>query len=78
MSRFYRSAGEEPELDEIFADPIIHAVMRRDGVSREALCRVIQTARLALGLVPEGVVPLPCAPLAKTPNPDRVLRMRCG
>jgi hypothetical protein len=76
MPRLYSSAGQEPRLDEVFADPIVQALMDRDNVSRETLCRVVQTARLKLGLVPEGVVPLPCAPVEL--RPDRVLRMRCG
>ena len=52
MPRRYDKAGDEPSLDEVFADPVVQAVMRRDRVSREALCRVIQAARLTLGLPP--------------------------
>jgi hypothetical protein len=77
MPGLYSCAGQEPRLDEVFADPIVQALMQRDGVSRETLCRVVQTARLTLGLVPEGVVPLPCAPPEMRCS-DRVLRMRCG
>ena len=79
MPTLYRSAGQEPSLDEVFADPIIHAVMRRDGVSRETLCHVVKGARISLGLVPDGVVPLPAAIVrAETRCPERALWMRCG
>ena len=76
MPTLYRSAGQEPSLDEVLADPIIHAVMRRDGVSRETLCRVVKGARRNLGLVP-----LPAAAAiayAGTRCPDHARWMRCG
>jgi hypothetical protein len=39
------SAGKEPPLAELLADPLIGLVMRRDGVSPAALRAVIATAR---------------------------------
>jgi hypothetical protein len=78
MPRLYRCAGEEPTLEEVFADPIVHAVMRRDRVTRETLCSVVQTARQRLGLVPSGVVLLPCAQPPASRCPDDARRMRCG
>jgi hypothetical protein len=41
----YDSAGTEPDLGELLADPVIHAVMRRDGVTLGDLCAVIRTGR---------------------------------
>lgn len=40
--------GTEPPLREVLADPIVHAVMRRDGVSRAALDSVIAGAQRRL------------------------------
>jgi len=44
MPRYDRS-GDEPLLDEVVADPVVRAVMRRDGVTDEALWAAIDTAR---------------------------------
>ncbi len=38
-------AGQEPSLAEILADPLVHLVMRRDGVSRAELEAVIAAAQ---------------------------------
>jgi hypothetical protein len=35
----------EPALGELIDDPVTQAVMRRDGVTREALVRVLESAR---------------------------------
>jgi len=35
----------EPPLAELIEDPVTRAVMRRDGVTREALVRMLETAR---------------------------------
>jgi hypothetical protein len=35
----------EPSLAELVDDPVTQAVMRRDGVTREALVRMLETAR---------------------------------
>jgi len=40
--------GTEPPLCEVLADPLVHAVMRRDGVSRAALDSVIARAQRRL------------------------------
>jgi hypothetical protein len=47
--RTYETAGEEPDLHELLADPVIQAVMRRDGVSNAELWAVIRTGRCLLG-----------------------------
>jgi hypothetical protein len=40
----------EPSLRDVLADPLVHAIMRRDGVSRGALDSVIAHARQRLHL----------------------------
>jgi hypothetical protein len=44
----WQNAGEEPSLAEILADPLVHQVMRRDGVSFQELQTVIARAQCAL------------------------------
>lgn len=34
----------EPPVDEMLADPLVHLVMKRDGVSREEILRVLRCA----------------------------------
>ena len=50
MTETYAKAGPEPTLAELFADPIMRAVMRRDRISDEAVCRAIAIGRFRLGL----------------------------
>lgn len=38
----------EPLVDEMLADPLVRLVMKRDGVSREEVLRVLKSARRAL------------------------------
>jgi hypothetical protein len=47
-NRLWRKAGEEPDLADVLADPLVHLVMRRDGVSLAQLESVIARARAAL------------------------------
>lgn len=44
----WRSAGKEPRLSEVLNDPIVHQVMRRDGVSFAELAAVIAQAQATL------------------------------
>ena len=44
----WRDAGTEPDLAEVLADPVVHLVMRRDGVSPCQLRQVIVEARKRL------------------------------
>lgn len=44
----YRSAGEEPKLQEVMQDPIVHLVMARDKVSERQIRELIENARYAL------------------------------
>jgi hypothetical protein len=41
----WTGAGAEPALEELLADPVLHLVMRRDGVSPAELRAVIAAAR---------------------------------
>jgi len=40
--------GHEPLLSEVLSDPVIHAVMARDGVTEEELRSVITCAQMKL------------------------------
>ena len=40
--------GHEPDLSEVLSDPVIHAVMARDGVTEEELLSVITCAQMKL------------------------------
>ena len=57
--RAYETAGEEPELIEVLADPVIHAVMRRDGVTIAELCSAIRAGKRRLGIIEGSVVAFP-------------------
>jgi len=46
--RLRAQAGIEPPLGEVLSDPLIHQIMRRDGVGMAELLRVITEARLGL------------------------------
>lgn len=45
MSDIWRHAGIEPSLDDMLADPIVHAVMRRDGIGEREVRLAIAHAR---------------------------------
>ena len=47
-SDLWREAGSEPTLAEALSDPIVHAVMRRDGVTFGELVCVIARAQVKL------------------------------
>ena len=38
----------EPSIQEVMSDPIVHLVMRRDGLTPESVWAVIQTASVKL------------------------------
>lgn len=40
LNTMFRAA--EPPVDEMLADPLVHLVMKRDGVSREEILRVLR------------------------------------
>jgi hypothetical protein len=41
----------EPPIAEMLADPLVHLVMKRDGVSREEILHVMRTVNSALNPV---------------------------
>ena len=61
ISRAWLEGGKEPALAELLADPLLHLVMRRDGVGMTELCNHIATARARLGLARFGEGPCRCA-----------------
>ena len=44
----YSTAGKEPSIAEVLAEPIVRTLMERDSVSEEALVAVIDHARAQL------------------------------
>ena len=49
--RRVRLDDPEPAIADLLDDPVTHAVMRRDGVTRQTILHTIEAARLRLGLV---------------------------
>lgn len=47
----WREHRLEPAMDEIISDPIIQALMRRDGVTRADIRRLMDAARLSRAIV---------------------------
>lgn len=43
------AANEEPPIDDLLGDPILSRLMASDGVRREHLLAVVETARARLG-----------------------------
>ena len=52
-------ADGEPPLSELLADPILHLLMERDGISLAELQRVIESARRRRKLDPATIRPRP-------------------
>ncbi len=48
--RRVRLDDPEPAIDDLLDDPVTHAVMRRDGVTRQTILHTIAAARVRLGL----------------------------
>lgn len=46
----FRAAGEEPKLQDVMQDPIVHLVMARDQVSERQIRELIENARHALNI----------------------------
>jgi hypothetical protein len=59
-SRKVRPLDAEPSLSELIDDPMVRAVMARDGVDCVDLVGAIDTARARLGLGPW--IEAPCGP----------------
>ena len=47
----------EPPLSELLADPILHLLMERDGISLSELERVIESARRNRKIDPAAALP---------------------
>jgi len=45
-----RCQDSEPALEDLLEDPVLHAILRKDRVSRDELMAVIAGARRRLGL----------------------------
>lgn len=41
-------SGQEPKLDELLADPVVEAVLRRDGLTRDDVMAVVRAVRVSL------------------------------
>jgi len=65
--RPYERAGIEPDLHELLSDPVLHAVMARDGLTEETIRAVVRAAQIRLGLV---------APCELVPNEEPEFRGR--
>ena len=46
----WKCRDAEPRLDELLDDPVLHAILRKDRVSRDELMTMIAGARRRLGL----------------------------
>jgi hypothetical protein len=44
-----RRDDPEPSINDLLSDPALHALMARDGVGRDALLEIVDTARARLG-----------------------------
>jgi hypothetical protein len=51
IMRDWRCAGDEPTLAEIFTEPIMHLMMRRDGVDSADLLVLIGQVQLAIARI---------------------------
>ena len=49
MKHRFDSAGLEPSLEELVADPVVRLVMRRDGLSEADIWGAIRCGRVRLG-----------------------------
>jgi hypothetical protein len=47
-TKVYSTAGQEPSIAEVLAEPIVRTLMERDAVSEEALVAVITRVRAGL------------------------------
>ncbi len=51
MQQDWRHAGIEPAIDDMLADPIVHAIMRRDGIGEGEVRAAIAHARRGPALI---------------------------
>jgi hypothetical protein len=82
LPRWKEDLSSEPSLHEALADPVVRAMMRRDGVSEAELLRLMLAARARLlpaqeALLHEAVVmPFPRRDRAGAPSQTAELRPR--
>jgi hypothetical protein len=62
--RPYERAGIEPDFHELLADPVLHAVLARDGIDEDTVKAVVRAARIRLGLAS------PCELVASEEEPE--------
>ena len=48
MTAFWDRPGEEPTLNDVLTDPIVHLVMKRDGLTREGVGLYLEAQRRRL------------------------------
>ena len=49
LARRWERCGAEPPIEEMLSDPVIEAVLRRDGLTRQDVLAVVETARHRIG-----------------------------
>jgi hypothetical protein len=49
FARRWGQGGAEPPIEDMLSDPVIEAVLRHDGLTREDVLAVIEAARLRIG-----------------------------
>ncbi len=79
LARHMEDLSFEPSLRETLSDPVIQAVMDRDGVSQDELIQLILVARARLSAPEEAVIlPFPARPAPPTQidNERRDLELR--
>ena len=64
MNDTWRHAGTEPAIDDMLADPIVHAVMRRDGIGEGEVRAALARARRGAALI----VTLPATQTGRCPR----------
>ena len=64
MNDTWRHAGNEPAIDDMLADPIVHAVMRRDGIGEGEVRAALAHARRGAALI----VALPATHAGRIPR----------
>ncbi len=68
LARHKEDLSFEPSLHETLSDPVIQAVMDRDGVSQDELIQLILVARARLAIAEDAVIlPFP----GRTATPER-------
>jgi hypothetical protein len=51
MTAYWERPGEEPALHDVLADPIVHLVMKRDGLTQEGVGLYLEAQKRRLRTV---------------------------